>query len=594
MKHQNNATLYFSMVFAEPVQVNLHTAEYNLHTGCNLRSLKRKINKFIESNIYLSQHSSMNSTEHFIQGLKSRASIVSFYRSQPRDEFVDQANKITFYGEKLSWLIILVSEEECVVDYLRLANFGLDADVTLAVSTMGRSPPSHHQSNNFKSIQLDDSIYENRANTPEEDEDDISTYTPFMDNNNNTSSYEAKNFCGKYGLNMEDAYCMLQIYKIRKYSYWSLENGTADMKPFLNTEKRNNLFQFPLVFGEKNSSDVTDNVIEDDDDETDIEEFAHYFSTLVNASEIRVSYSSLGKKKPDGEWSDLFGAIMKEEVDLGLDNIIKTAERISDMAFTHNIMESRRVIWFLDFYTMLKLFFRRNIYIQPQQSNELRDIFLVPFDLRLLQCVFGTAAILALIMVTYKKSMNEYQVVKLQTSNSGLLDSVIWSIGIFSQQGSIWQPGSCAERIIVIVSLAFTLIIYNAYSAFITSVLSVKLTNIRTVDDLLNSDYDIGYAKNSQDEIYLRSMNVTQLNQIYLRGYLHNNISHIGEGLLKAAQGNYGFFASSHIARRELLIINSHKCKYDIAEIPIKDTIHYIAFPMSKRSSYRKLINLRY
>lgn len=70
--------------------------------------------------------------------------------------------------------------------------------------------------------------------------------------------------------------------------------------------------------------------------------------------------------------------------------------------------------------------------------------------------------------------------------------------------GSIWKPGSPAEQIIIIVYLAFTLVIYNSYSAFITSVLSIKLTNIRTVGDLLNSDYEIGYVRNSQDEIYLR------------------------------------------------------------------------------------------
>lgn len=81
--------------------------------------------------------------------------------------------------------------------------------------------------------------------------------------------------------------------------------------------------------------------------------------------------------------------------------------------------------------------------------------------------------------------------------------------------GSIWKPGSPAEQIIIIVYLAFTLVIYNSYSAFITSVLSIKLTNIRTVDDLLNSDYEIGYVKNSQDEIYLRvSISFTMMYKI--------------------------------------------------------------------------------
>lgn len=56
----------------------------------------------------------------------------------------------------------------------------------------------------------------------------------------------------------------------------------------------------------------------------------------------------------------------------------------------------------------------------------------------------------------------------------------------------------------MILSLIFALIIFNAYSAFITSILSVELSNINNLDDLLSSDYRLGYIKNSQDDLYLQ------------------------------------------------------------------------------------------
>lgn len=87
-------------------------------------------------------------------------------------------------------------------------------------------------------------------------------------------------------------------------------------------------------------------------------------------------------------------------------------------------------------------------------------------------------------------------------------------------------------------------------------------------------------------------MNESQLNQIYLRGYLHNNINNITEGLIKATKGNYGFFATGHVARKEFLKISGYKCKYDIMEISVKSTINPVAFPMSQLSPYRKVINL--
>lgn len=88
-------------------------------------------------------------------------------------------------------------------------------------------------------------------------------------------------------------------------------------------------------------------------------------------------------------------------------------------------------------------------------------------------------------------------------------------------------------------------------------------------------------------------MNVSQLNEIYLRGYLNNDVSNITDGLLKATKGNYGFFASGQAARQQLQNISHFRCMYDINEIPIKYTMNYVAFAMAKFSPYKRLINLR-
>lgn len=70
--------------------------------------------------------------------------------------------------------------------------------------------------------------------------------------------------------------------------------------------------------------------------------------------------------------------------------------------------------------------------------------------------------------------------------------------------GSLWHPNTYSGRTLVIVSLIFSLLIYNSYSAFITSILSVKVEYIKSINDLLDSDYGIGYTRNSQDEFFLR------------------------------------------------------------------------------------------
>lgn len=52
-------------------------------------------------------------------------------------------------------------------------------------------------------------------------------------------------------------------------------------------------------------------------------------------------YGSLGLKSSTGNWTGLLGAVIAQEVDVGLDNVIKVAERHSDMVFTHDIMISQ-------------------------------------------------------------------------------------------------------------------------------------------------------------------------------------------------------------------------------------------------------------
>jgi hypothetical protein len=57
-------------------------------------------------------------------------------------------------------------------------------------------------------------------------------------------------------------------------------------------------------------------------------------------------------------------------------------------------------------------------------------------------------------------------------------------------------------------------VIYNAYAAFITSVLSVHVGSIRGLGDLLQSDFQFGYTLRGQDEAFLRVGNLEMISYI--------------------------------------------------------------------------------
>ncbi|VEN33651.1 unnamed protein product [Callosobruchus maculatus] len=284
-------------------------------------------------------------------------------------------------------------------------------------------------------------------------------------------------------------------------------------------------------------------------------------------------FAKVGSKNTEGDWTDLLGALVEGEIDVAFECFLKMPYYSSNLGFTQDILKSCK-----------------NIYVQPEASNAFRNIYLEPFDERLIMCVVMTGIALSVGLAITHRAASKYQR-REKYPPYGIIGSLIWCVGVFCQQGSIWEPTLYADQIIVLISLLFTLLIYNSYSAFITSVLSITLDDIRTVQDLLESNYDIGYEKNSQDEVYLRTTNNSQLNQIYLRGYLAN-ITNITEGLLRATKGNYGFFAAGEDARRALRNISLHRCLYDIQEIPIKYTMHSVAFGVAKHSPYKQLINL--
>ncbi|XP_066137934.1 probable glutamate receptor [Euwallacea fornicatus] len=409
---------------------------------------------------------------------------------------------------------------------------------------------------------------------------------------NQTFNVTFSDLCNEPRPNIKSSFCMLQVYKIRKNSnttmviiplgYWNYEVGTDQLKKFQTDETRRDFLQSPLIFGKQESSKESkaiseESLVEDVNDMENLNKIADYITAYLNATQKDIVFPNLGLKAVNGNWSGLLGAVIDQEVDIGLDSVIKTPDLYNEVIFTHDIMVSER-----------------NIYLKPEQSNSARNIFMAPFSPDLLFHVCVTVMIFAAVMALYIATRMEKftRCLGMQSHVIAISDALFWIIGVISMQGTQIQPNSGSGNMIILFSLFFALIIYNSYSAFITSMLSVKLNRIRTISDLLKSDYDIGYIKNSPDEIFLRTVIEPELNQIYLRGYLHNDIKNITEGLLKATKGNYGLFATGHMARKEFLKISGYKCKYEIMEIPAPQAKNKVAFPMSHISPYRKVINL--
>ncbi|KAG6460188.1 uncharacterized protein LOC115450000 isoform X2 [Manduca sexta] len=373
---------------------------------------------------------------------------------------------------------------------------------------------------------------------------------------------------------------ILQYFKVRSNStlyvsllgIWSQEESMSKVEIPYPVEARSFLGE-ELIVGRCNSSfDGTTSVDEDVPTSPALLDDVLYFLTMrLNTTPSLRYYNKLGFRTYEGSWTGLLGALIGNSVDVALEPVTAHSPRHQDMDFIFPVAE-----------TMC------NIYIRHQETSTVRDIFLAPFSTKLVGCVVGIAVIASLTAVVISKVSSK---VRKNVHSLGYVESLIWSTGILCQQGSVWSPLNPAASILLIVCLFFAMVTYNAYAAFITSVLSVRVASVDTVAAVLHSpNLKIGYIRNGADQMYLMSTKDTLLNAFYIRGYSNaeNLVSSADEGLARAATQDYAFFAGQRAARSTLRSLSQARGRCAVRELPVHTTRAHLAFPLAKNSPYAK------
>ncbi|XP_049868133.1 glutamate receptor U1-like [Pectinophora gossypiella] len=329
-----------------------------------------------------------------------------------------------------------------------------------------------------------------------------------------------------------------------------------------------------LVVGRCNSSDGA--AAGDDDGPSapaSLDDVLHFLTVRLNTTSKMRYYGNLGFRTYEGAWTGLLGALMDQSVDVALEPVTAHPPRHQDMDFIFPIAE-----------TMC------NIYIRHQETSTVRDIFLAPFSPRLVVSVAAVVVVAALAVVLVSRLT---PTLRGKHRPLGYTEALVWSTGILCQQGGTWTPPTPAASVLLIVCLLFAVVTYNAYAAFITSVLSVRVASLDTVAAVLHSpDFKIGYIRNGADQMYLMSTKDAQLNAFYIRGYsdAENLVTSAEEGLARAAQQNYAFFAGQRAARSTLRSLSQARGRCAVRELPVYSTRAHLAFPLPRRSPYARPI----
>ncbi|KAM3964291.1 glutamate receptor U1 [Aphomia sociella] len=355
-------------------------------------------------------------------------------------------------------------------------------------------------------------------------------------------------------------------------SCWNKEKSMSGVEVPYPVEARNFLGE-ELTVGRCNSTGDGSSSLEDEEPSAPalLDDVLHYLTFRLNSTSHSRYYSKLGFRTYEGTWTGLLGALMDHSVDIALEPVTAHTPRHQDMDFIFPIAE-----------TMC------NIYIRQQETSTVRDIFLAPFSARLVACVVAVALVASLAVVLISKIA---PTVRKKERPMGYTEALIWSTGILCQQGGNWTPSNAASSILLIVFLLFAVVTYNAYAAFITSVLSVRVASVDTVAAVLHSpNFKIGYIRNGADQMYLMSTKDAQLNAFYIRGYsdAENLVSSAEEGLARTAKQDYAFFGGQRAARSTLRSLSQARGRCAVRELPVHSTRAQLAFPLPRRSPYAR------
>ncbi|XP_067209353.1 uncharacterized protein [Linepithema humile] len=488
------------------------------------------------------------------------------------DNVIQAASQKFLFNYYISWLMVTTRNTDSTIDtVLRDLNIGIDSDVVVATSPLMNDAVAWKYAQKYR-----DKICRSLRQYGDRFEFTGPPERRNIENATINLSYATLE-------NRSVSFYLMHTYKIRHSDNTSLivrylgfwNPGSHTLKFPMGVKLRSDFNGLPIVFGVLNgTTDGQTDVIETEaSDIAPLVDFATIVTNSVNASIELVPHEKLGTLT-NKVWSHLLGDVVTGTVDIGLGYITSNdEERWAEMTFSHPLIR-----------------YMRNIYYHPLETGTMRDIFLQPFDNRLLGCVAATYVIMLIAMATViyaaKTVLHDED-----EKHTGIGEAALWCLSIMCMQGSPWTPRNPSGKTLLLFSLIFSLVMYNAYAGFITSILSVQATGIRSINDLLFNNFKLGYS--IADDAYIRNANDSNLRQLYIKAF-NNRESRLETttGLMKAVKGRYGFFVSATIARRALqTTFIQERCT--LKELLLPQTLTVVALPMAKSCPYRKIINLK-
>lgn len=294
-----------------------------------------------------------------------------------------------------------------------------------------------------------------------------------------------------------------------------------------------------------------------------------YLTESVNAKLDIKFVSSWGYLDTNtGKWDGVMGSLISNQSDIGGNALIVIESRLREV----------------DFLAMTTKTSAHVVFRAPSLS-QVSNIYQLPFERDVWLC--SIAFVIITILCIY--SITRYDV-KPQSSFS---DSVILAVGAVCQTGMQFDSRLISTRIAIIVLFVAALFLFTSYTANIVALLQSSANNIRTVEDLLASDLDVGIQDEAYNKYFFKNTDDPVRKALYDRKIAPPkkppNFFNLSYGVNRIRQGLFAFQMES--GSGYMLMENTYyeheKCGLkEIKALPLSDPW----VPMKKNSPYREIM----
>ena len=276
-----------------------------------------------------------------------------------------------------------------------------------------------------------------------------------------------------------------------------------------------------------------------------------------------------GSSKDDGTWSGMIGMILNDEVDFAVADFFITLDRSYVVDFSIPLMKARN-----------------KMYIRIPSQDAGWSTFVNPFSFKLwiatITMIFVGSIIISVTYYTHKhKSRTD-----VEYPNSFRIDTALFlSFVALFQQGIEFEPKRFSTRISIITILFATLVVFAAYSASLTSFLSVFKVSLpfKGIESMYyETNYKIGSVQNTAFDNMFRLGNALD-RKIYQERQEY--VDSVGEGLEKSINEEFAFLWDSDVM--DFLI--GQKCSHIAIPKTVLDTV--IAYVIRRNSPYTNMFN---